>query len=789
MRIRTIDRKLLRDAWRLRGQLISIALVVACGVMTVVAMRSTYESLELSRAAYYERARFADVFATLNRAPETLAPRLAAIPGVAAVETRIVLDVALDVPGLDEPATGRLVSVPDGRESALNVLYLREGRAPLPGRGDEAVASEAFAEANGLRLGDAVSAVIHGRHQRLRIVGIGLSPEYVYEVGAGQIVPDSRRFGVLWMNRSALAPAYDMEGAFNDVVLRLAPGASEPGVIAAVDRLLEPYGGRGAYGRADQVSAQIVREELEQNRTSGTAIPVIFLGVAAFLLHIVLSRLVQTQRDQIAVLKAFGYSNLDVGLHFLRFALLAVSIGSIIGAVFGAWIGRALLDVYGMYFRFPELTYRVSWALFAIAVAVSAAAAGLGALSAVRRAVSLPPAEAMRPESPARFRPGLLERIGAGRLLSPAARMILRNVERYPVRAGLSALGVGFSVSILVVGSFMFDAVDLMLEMQFRQVQREDVAVLFNGPRNASARHDMARLDGVLRVEPYRVSPARIHAGHRSRHVPLTGLPEDGELRRILDMDFVRHRPPTDGLLLGEPLADVLGVRAGDTVRVEILEGARPTRELHVVGTVSEIIGMNAYMELGALNRLLREGPTVSGVYLTVDPLHRTEIYDRLKTMPAVASASARLVALENFERQIAESLLISMAVLIGFAAVIAVGVIYNGARIALAERGRELASLRVLGFTRREVAVLLFGEQAVVTAVGIPVGFAIGYFFAAALLGAFETEMYRIPLVVSGSTYAFAGIVGTAAAVLAGLLVRRRLNRLDLIAVLKTRE
>jgi len=789
LRIRALDRKLLREAWRLRGQLFSIALVVACGVMTVVAMRSTYESLELSRAAYYERSRFADVFVTLNRAPETLAARIAAIPGVAAVETRIVLDVSLDVPGLDEPATGRLVSLPDGRESALNVLHLREGRTPLPGRSDEAVASEAFAEANGLRLGDAVSAVIHGRYQRLRIVGIGLSPEYVYEVGAGQIVPDNRRFGVLWMNRSALAPAYDMEGAFNDVALRLAPGASEAAVIAELDRLLEPYGGRGAYGRADQASARIVDEELKQNRTSGTAVPLIFLGVAAFLLHIVLSRLVQTQRDQIAILKAFGYSNLDVGLHYLRFALLAVGIGSAIGAAFGAWIGRLLLDVYAAYFRFPELTYRVSWTLFAIAVAVSAAAAALGAHSAVRRAVALPPAEAMRPESPARYRPGFLERIGAARLLSPAARMILRNVERYPVRAGLSALGVGFAVSILVTGTFLFDAVDYMLDVQFRQVQREDVAVLFTGPRNASARYDMARLDGVLRVEPYRVAPARIHEGHRKRNIPLTGLSPDGELRRILDQDFVPHAPPADGLLLGEKLAEVLGVRPGDTVRIEILEGARPVRELPVVGTVNEIIGMNAYMELGALNRLLHEGPTISGVYLAVDPHRRTEVYDRLKNMPAVASASSRLVTLENFQSQIAETLLVSMTILIGFAAVIAVGVIYNGARIALAERGRELASLRVLGFTRREVAVLLFGERAVITAAGIPAGFAIGYFFAAALIGAFETEGYRIPLVVSGSTYAFAGIVAVAAAVFAGLLVRRRLNRLDLIAVLKTRE
>jgi len=787
--MRALDRKLLREVWRLRGQMLSIALVVACGIMTVVMMRSTYESLEASRVAYYEEFHFADVFANVVRAPESIVTRLAEIEGVAAVESRITYEVNLDVPGLGEPATGRLISIPDRYPPLLNRLHLTAGRLPEAGRAEEVVTSTAFSLANGLVVGDAVGAVINGRWERLRIVGIGMSPEYVYEVSPGQIFPDSRRFGVLWMSRGALAPATAMEGSFNEVVAKLARGASEARVISEIDRLLEPFGALGAYGRDDQISHRILIDELRQNRSSGTMIPAIFLGVAAFLLHIVLSRLIRTQREQIAVLKAFGYSDLEIGRHYLRFALTAVVAGTLIGTALGIWIGRALLDLYGDFFQFPELIYQVSWPLVIGAIAVSAAAAAAGAVGAVRKAVALPPAEAMRPEAPAHFRRGVLERAGLGRLMSPAARMVVRTLERQPLRAAISSLAVGLAISILLVGSFMFDAVDFMADFQFRAVQREDVTVSFNTPRPAGVRHELGRMAGVTRVETFRTIPVRIRAGHRTRQVALTGLEEEAELRRILGVDLQRFDVPAEGVLISAKLADILDISTGDTIRLEALEGRRPVRSTRVAGVVDDLFGLNLYMEIGALNRLMREGPTVSGAHLAVENRERAALNDRLKEMPAVAGVSIRSTLLESFEEQTQQNLLVSMSILILFAGIIAVGVIYNGARISLSERARELASLRVLGFTRKEVAVILFGEQAAVTALGIPLGFGIGLIFAHLIITGFDNESYRIPLVMNDATFALAAGFAVVAASVAGLLVRRRLDRLDLIEVLKTRE
>jgi len=787
--MRALQRMLLRDVWHLRGQVTAIAVVVACGVAAVVTTRTAYESLVISQDYYYARYRFAHVFASLKRAPESLRARIEGIPGVASVETRVVSDVTLDVPGLEEPATGRLISLPERGTSRINAVHLRRGRRPEHGHPDEVLVSEAFADANGLEPGDRLGAVLNGRWERLTVVGVVLSPEYIYEIRGTDLFPDNRRFGVMWLSRAAMGPAFDMEGAFNDVVLRLAPDAAEDEVIARLDALLERYGGLGAYGRGDHVSHRFISDEIKQNQVFGTVMPTIYLTVAAFLLNIVLSRLVATQRDQIAVLKAFGYRNLDVGLHYLGFALAAVASGALCGTLLGLWLGSELNQLYMKIYRFPVFRYEPGPAVVAIAVGVAALAAFAGALGAVRRVLALAPAEAMRPEPPATFRSGLLERLGLRRLLPSSVRMIWRNLTRRPLRAAMSVLGMAFAVAILVVGHYFLDAVDHLAEVQFRTVQREDITLAFHQPLRADARHAVARLPGVLQAEPFRVVPARLRFAHASRRVALFGLEPGAELRRIVDTHLDTWRVPSEGVLLTAKLGEILGVVPGDVLRVEVLEGARPTREVVVAGLVEELIGLMAYMDASALHRLMREDASVSGAFLRVDGSRAETLHASFKRMPAVAGTASRLGMLASFEATLAQSLGIFTTVLVIFAAVIAVAVVYNAARIALSERGRELASLRVLGFTRREVGVLLLGEQALLTLLAIPLGFAIGYGLSAAIASAYQWELFRLPLFISGRTWGFAVLVLLAAAFASALVVRRRIDRLDLVAVLKTRE
>jgi putative ABC transport system permease protein len=785
--VSVLDRKVLRDLWHLRGQMTAVAVIVACGVATVVTLRAAYDSLRLSQELYYREYRFADVFAPLSRAPEAVARRIAAIPGVMEVETRVVAHVTLAVPGLAEPAIGRFVSIPDGAHPALNDLHLRAGRWVQPGRRNEAIASEAFAAANHLNVGDTLGAVINGRWQTLRLVGIALSPEYVYQLGPGWLFPDDRRFGVFWIGREALGTAFDLHDAFNDVTLALAPDADERDVIARLDHLLAPYGGLGAYGRGDQISNRFVTDELAQLRVSGTITPAIFLGVAAFLLNVVLARLVATQRQQIGVLKAFGVGDYTVGWHYAKLVLLVVLAGAVAGVVVGLWLGGKLTALYGDFYRFPVLRYTVNPGVVVLAAGVSVAAALLGTLTGVRRAVTLPPAEAMRPEPPPRFHQGPIERLGLHRLLSPIGRMVLRNIERRPGRALITAFGIGLGFAVIIVGRYSLDAIRQMADFEFNVRERQDATVTFSQPRPARVRYELARLPGVLATEPFRAVSVRLVAGHRYRRTAILGLEPDGELRRVVDWHLRRIPLPPDGLLLTGKLADILHLRPGDPVRVEVLEGARPVREMPVAALVDEPLGTSAYMDAGALHRFLREGGTISGAYLSVDPFDAPSLYAALKRIPAVAGVTVREAALQSFEETLAKSHNVSTMFLIGFASLIAFGMVYNAARIALSERARELASTRVLGFTRGETARMLLGEQGALLLLAVPLGFLLGYGGAALLTLAFDTELYRLPFVMRAGTFVYATVVVGLAAAISALAVRRRIDTLDLVAVLKT--
>ncbi len=784
-----LHRKLWRDLLHLRGQVAAIVLVVACGVASFVALQNIYRSLIVTQQTYYAEYRFADLFVSLKRAPERLATRIRELDGVASVQTRIVANVTLDVPGLNEPASGQLVSIPAQRTPMLNDLRLLRGRYIEPGQRNEVILSSAFSEKNNLNPGDTISAIINGRWTKLSIVGVALSPEFVYEIRPGDMFPDARRFGVMWMNREALGTAFNLDGAFNNVVLSLAPHANEAQIIARLDDLFTEYGGLGAYNRDDQTSHHFVSNEIAELKVTSTLIPAIFLSVTAFLIHLVLSRLVSTQREQIAVLKAFGYGNLSIGVHYLQLALAAVTGGVILGTFVGWYFGYAMTALYAEFFRFPVLRYEMNPWILGTAVLISLSAASIGALRAVQKAVALPPAESMRPEPPARYHASLIERIGLQKIFSLATRIIVRNLERNPVKAVLTTLGIAMATSLLVVGFYFYDAIDQVIDVQFHRKFRHDVSVVFNEPRPSRARYDLAHLPGVLRVEPYRVVAARLRFGHRTRRLGIVGLDPAGELHRLVDSQMRVFDLPPEGLVMTTELADILGVNVGDTITVEVLEGARYVRQVPVVKTVDELLGLNVYMNVEALNRLLNEAGTLTSAYLMVDTNAIDNLYSKLKSTPTVSGVWIPSVWLESFNETLAKTMGTSTRIIILFAVVIAFGMIYNGARIALSERGRELASLRVLGFSLNEITVMLLGEQALLTAAAVPLGCALGYGLAWAITKAIDTELMRLPLVVTGKTMVTALLIVCGAAALSGLLIRWRLRNLDLIEVLKTRE
>ncbi|MCC6301403.1 MAG: ABC transporter permease [Gammaproteobacteria bacterium] len=788
--MRALDRKLWRDLWHMKGQAVAIGLVILCGVATYIMFIAILDSLRATRADYYAQNRFADVFASLKRAPEGLRRRIEAIPGVARVETRVVAGVNLDIAEFPEPVTGLVVSVPDDGYQPLNALYLRSGRYVEPNRADEVVISEAFAEAHGLVPGDRLAAVINGRRQALTIVGTALSPEYIHQLRPGGVFPDYKRYGVMWMGREALGNALDMDGAFNDAVLDLAAGASERDVIDRLDRLLDRYGGLGAYGREDQRSHRFLDEEFNQLAMMSRIFPVIFLGVAAFLLNVVITRLIGLQREQIATLKAFGYGNAAVTWHYLKLVLLVVLFGVAGGIAVGTWLAHLMGEIYMEFFRFPYLAFALEPHVVIEATAASVGAGVLGTVLAVRRAAALKPAEAMQPEPPARYRESWPERLGLRGWLSPSNRMILRHIGRRPFKSAVTVCGIAVACGITMTGHFQKDTVGYMIEVQYGMSQREDISLVFTEPTSYRARYELAALPGVRRVEVQRSVPVELRHGYRSYRTAIKGMQSGGDLQRLLDADLRPIALPPSGVILTDYLAELLGVAPGESLTVEVLEGGRPVREVRVAGVVKEYLGVSAYMELAALNRFMREGPAISGAWLAVgDGDELTRLYRELKDMPRVAGVALRKQEIRNFNKTMNESLLFYTFVALIFSVIIAFGVVYNSARIALAERSRELASLRVLGFTRGEISYILLGELGLLTLVALPLGLLAGRGLCWFIAHNLQNDLYRLPLMLQPSTYAFAVTVVIAAAAVSGLAVRGRLDRLDLIGVLKTKE
>jgi putative ABC transport system permease protein len=788
--VSALTRKGWRDLWHLRGQALAIALVIAGGVATLVMSQSTYESLTTTRELFYRDGALADLWAPLKRAPDTLVTQLQAVSGVQTAQTRLLAMGTLGVPGFNEPVRAEVVSLPiRGGQPLLNRVQLRSGRLPDPDVDNEVVVGEAFAVAHALRAGDSLRLTLRGRQRWMHVVGVGTSPEYVYQSPPGAVFPDFQRYAVLWMNRHAMEKALNMDGAFNNVVLRLLPGARQAAVIADLDRLLARYGGVGAYGRHEQTSARYLEEEMRQLETMARLFPVIFLGVAAFLLHVVLMRLIGTQRDQIGVLKAFGYPDRTLAGHYLAMATWIALGGALLGIGLGAVLGGWLAHVYQGIYRFPFLAYHLSIRAVATGVAVSLAAAAAGALVALRAALALPPAEAMRAPAPPRFGATLIERLGFQRWLSQPARMVLRDLGRRPGRAVLTVTGLAMACSVMMVGRFQGDAVEHMVDTQLSIAQRHDLAVTFVEPAPRRVVFELAALPGVREAEPVRTAPVRLIHGHRSYRTVIDGLPPGARLRRPLDTQLRPVTPASGGVLLTDYLQGMLDLQPGDEIQVQALDGHRRLRSVRVAGFVHEYIGAQGYMDLDALNQLLGDGDVVSGVLLGVTPGAEPDLYARLDRRPWVAGVSSRLASVRSFYDTMGESLLVFTWVAAMLGGVINFGLVYNAARISLSERGRELASLRVLGMTEGEVSTLVLGQLGLLVLLSLPFGFAAGWGLCWLMAQGFQSELFRIPVQLTTATYAFAGIMVLGASVVSAWLVRRRIARLDLIAVLKTRE
>lgn len=785
--MKTLTVKLGRTIWRNFAQASSIAAVLGCGVFVLVATLICYRSLKLTQAMTYDRSAFSDVTAQVKQAPLGITPRLGQLSGVRRVEPRITVDTTIEFGDGKADATGHFVGIPDHRPPSINRITIQQGR--LPAAPNEVVVSSPFAKARKLEPGDTLTVRLGGRRRSLSLVGVGLSPEFIFHIGPGALFPDDELHGVVWMPMSGLASALGMQGGANEFVLVLGRNASERAVIDAVDRVLLPYGGLGAQGRDNQVSHRYLSDEIEGLYGTAIIVPGIFLAVAAFLVHVVVSRMVASEREQIAMLKALGYTNRDIGMHYAAFALIIAGAGGVLGAAGGTWGGRAMAGLYKQFYHFPVLEFRLDSSVIVIAVGASLLVALTGTAIAVRSAVRLEPAAAMRPPAPRRMGPSIVTRLGFIRSLAPMSRMVVRDVESRPFRALITAAAIAQAVSIVIVGDCTYESIDQMIDKEFFAKQRQDADVLFRAPVSADAIRELERDASVRRAEPFRMVPIRLRSAHRTYKTALLSTPSISTFR---DVPLAIREMPNDGaarIALPQALAGKLDLRLGDPVDIDQLQGRRGHVRAEVAHLSTDLMGMIPQTSDHVVDTLTGESNVMTGAWISmVDPSDHVAVA-RINDMPQVMSVFRKQSSLRAFEESSKQFRGVFSMIVGAFAMLIAFGVVYNSGRVLLVDRIRELASLRVLGFTEAEVFARIIAELALPTLLGLPAGWWLGAWLSEWVLASASSDLMRIPAVIPMKLYVKATFTVLAASVGTGVVIWRAIRRIDLAGSIKTYE
>lgn len=778
-----LNRKLFRDLVALRGPALTVGLLVAAGVAVMTGSLSTYLSLLNARSTYYDKTHFADLFFDLKRAPNHLETDLANLAGVGAVQTRIVQDVRIDWSAAPNEVSGLMISLPEITDADLNALTLKSGRWPDTDARDEVLINVAFADVWSVKLESQITVLLNGHKRNFTIVGTAYSPEYVYAARPGNPLPDDKTYALIWTQRSELESTLNLKGAFNSLAIKLAPGANESEAIDAIEAQVRPYGSLGAVRQRDQTSNRFLSDELIEQKTMSVVVPLVFFAVSAFLLNSIMSRLTNAQREQIATLKALGYPSLPIALHYAEFVALIAITGSLVGSGLGILYGKAVMTSYASFFRFPEFSYVMPIWAPVIATSASLAAALAGAVLAVFRILRLTAAEALRPSIPAEASHQLL-----AYFLKPRAKIALRNMLGRPIRTLFTIAGLSTAIPMIVLGLFWWDALDSMIRTQFQAIDRSDATITFTSAQHQSVLEEIRKVAPDIDVEGMRVVPVELRSGHREKRVALTGLSKNGALRSVRDLDLRFISIPEDGLILNRQIADELGLSIGDQITIEILDGQHPTMEATLTGKIEEVLGAGAYMDLDALNRLLGDVSVVSHALIR-SPQHLTHALAEIGSKPNVLASASKDKWISMFREKIMGLITVSATILTLFGILVAVGVVYNSARVAFQERTWELASLRVLGFSRAEVGNILFTELAIELLISIPFGLFLAHTGISYLLTSRSNESFSIPPVINPDTMALAALIVISTALLSGWAVKRRIDNLNLVAALKTRD
>ncbi|MCS7237536.1 MAG: ABC transporter permease [Thermoguttaceae bacterium] len=754
-----LNRKLWRDLGQLAGSLAAVAVLMALGNAAFITLASAYRNLEGARREYYAQCRMADFWVQCERVPRTLLTRVASVAGVGSWEARIVKYVSVFMPGQNLPAGGLAVSLPDDRLPNVNRIVLLQGRY-FDGLGRrQVIVGRPFARHYQLRLGDRLRMILNGRLETFEVVGIAVSSEFVYLSPPGSLLPDPKAFGVFFLPESVAEEVFDLAGSANEVVGHLVPTAQteRQTIVAQLEAVLASAGVHSAYLVDQQLSHQFLSQELASLQIFAVAVPAVFLLVATMVLTMLMRRIVERQRTVIGLLKALGYTDWEVAWHYAKLATVVGLLGSLLGIGVGQWAAAAMTDVYREYFEFPRLQSQPYPALWFVTLTANALCIWLGSARGLRAVLRLQPAEALRPKAPRSGGALPFEQlIPWWHALSWSWRGALREIYRHPARSALTAGAILGAVALVGNTLMMMDSTWFMVEFQFSKVARSNLDISFvHKKRAASVRLAGKRLAGVTSAEPMLYLPCTLIHGRRQRKLAITGVPKGAKLTVPHDREGRAVPIPPVGLLLTRKVAEILAVAPGQQIVVEFTEGHIRRQVVPVAAIVDTFIGLEAFAELGYLSRLVGHRPICSALKIRAlpGPEGMESIVRQAKLWPEAQTVSPRWQSVQSLRRIVAQNLGVFLGVILVFAGGLFVGTVVSSIVVTASERATEMATLHALGFTRREIAGLFYRENAQLSLLGTVAGLGGGWLLTVALSRAYESELFRFPVIWNVNT------------------------------------
>jgi len=787
-------KKSFRDLLEAKGQFVSALAVVIIGVLFYTGLYSALEGLSGAGQRYFTEYRLADLWSTVYRAPEGVVERIEAIPGVRMAEGRVVKDVRIFME--DRNAMIRLISLPDEKRDTVNDIILKSGSYFSAGEGNQCIVSEDFFKANNMAVGQIIEPIVNGERIKLSVIGTAKSPEYTYEIrDAAELIPDHRKFGVVYVKKSHLQTILDFRGSVNDVCVLLNKDGDIKKVGDEMKRILGQYGLSGVIERKNQTSYAMFHSDETGLRSIAAIFPMLFFIASAAIIYITMTRMIENQRTLMGVLKALGYSDRDIMLHYQIYPLLVGTLGSILGSLVGVFFaGKRLLAIFNTMYNIPTEN---SAAHLSIMIPASLAALFFcifAGYNACRKELRLVPAESMRPKPPASGRRIFLENLPLlWTRINFSWKIIFRNLFRYKRRSGMTSVGIIFSMALLLVALGFRNSFSNVMEVQYEKVQKFDLKTTFTEMLDADELRYIGSLDHIESVEPVMETGMEITNGWKKKNIGVVALVSEAKLYGVYGLDGKPAILPRDGVLLPQRLMETLGLQTGDPVTLRSYypgkNEEKDEKTVAVKGATSQFIGQDAVCSLDYIDYLLDEGVVANAAHIRLeDPKYEKQVTDQLKDILTISTIQSKAELIANTNEMFKSINTIIYFMLCG-AGILAVAVIYNITNINIFERRREIATLSVLGFTSAEVRRLVFNENFFISAFGIIIGMPLGRLITGIAIRTQMTDNMQLPVLLKPESYLIAALLIIVFTSAANFLLRNKISSINMVESLKSAE